>query len=220
MKALVIVIVLLLSINLFGSEKQDGSSQAEKQETKVSVPKLDLHAAIYMNNIEAIRQHIKAGSDLNVLEPSRGSTPLITAAALGNNEAIKMLIDAGASINNQNNDGSTALHTAIVFGKTEVAKTLIESGINLNIQNNDGSTALHIASFFCRENIVESLLQNGADRSVKNKWGNTAREGVESSFENVKDTYYSIGKSLIPMGIELDYEHIKTSRPKIAKILQ
>ena len=64
-------------------------------QTTGSVPTVDLHSAVVTGNLEAVRQHIKSRSDLNVLEPSRASTPLITAAALGNTEAAKILIDAG-----------------------------------------------------------------------------------------------------------------------------
>ena len=189
-----------------------------KQENPV--PKIDLHSAVVTDNLDAIRQHIKADSDLNVLEPSRESTPLITAAALGKTEAAKILIAAGADLNYQNIDGSTALHTSAAFGKNEMAEILINAGADLNIKNNDGSTPLHTAAFLCRMEIVNALLEKGADKTVKNKTGKTAYEIVELPFENVKAIYDAVGAGLKPLGIMLDYDYIKSTRPKIAEMLK
>ena len=217
MKTVTTVILVVTLLTIVGCGNQDKS---EESQTSVSVPKVDLHSAIVTGDLEIIRQHIKAGSDLNVLEPTRASTPLITAAFLGNAEAAKILIDAGADLNYKNVDGSTALHTAAAFGKTEAAKILIDAGIDLNDKNNLGSTALHTAAFFCRVEIVEALLAKGADKTLKNKTGQTAYEIVIIPFENVKGYYEAVGAGLKPLGLKLDYDHIKTARPKIAEMLK
>jgi ankyrin repeat protein len=221
MRTITTVAVTVMLFALVGCGKQDKPSQdAEESQTTVSVPKVDLHSAVVTDNFEAIRQHIEAGSDINVLEPSRASTPLITAAALGKAEAANILVDAGAELNYKNADGSTALHTAAVFDKTEVAKILIDAGADLNCKNNDGSTALHAAAFFCREEIVEALLEKGADKSIRNKSGRTALETAELPFEDLKGAYDAIGAALRPVGLALDYDRIRASRPKIAEMLK
>jgi ankyrin repeat protein len=221
MKTKIKVIFTLMLLVFIGCENQNKSArESEGLQTSESAPKVDLHSAVVTNDLEVIRQHIKAGSDLNVLEPSRASTPLITAAFMGNTEAAKILIDAGADLDYQNADGSNALHTAAVFGKTEVAQILIDAGIDLNSQNNQGATALHTAAFFCRTEIVEALLAKGADKTLKNKMGQTAFETVEAPFEDVKGIYDAIGTALKPLGLKLDYDHIKTTRPKIAEMLK
>lgn len=176
MRTITTVILALMLFTLVGCGKQ-----------KNPAPKVDLHSAVVTGDLEVIRQHIKAGSDLNVLEPSRASTPLMTAAALGKTEAAKILIDAGA---------------------------------DLNYQNNDGSTALHTAAFFCREDIVKALLEKGADKTIKNKMGRTAYEIVNLPFEDIKGFYDAFGAELKPTGLKLDYDRIKTARPKIAEMLK
>lgn len=153
MKLFSIFILTFLLIAMTGCGKSDESSNSGEQENKVEAPNLDLHTAIYMRDLDAIRQHILAGSDLNIQEPTRKSTPLITAAALDEPDAAQILIDAGADINATNMDGSTALITAAAFGKTKVAKVLIDAGADLNILNNDGSTALHTSAFLCNKEI-------------------------------------------------------------------
>jgi len=221
MRTIVALIIAsaLLTIASCGNGDKSSQQSADSQTTQ-SAPKVDLHSAVVTDDLEAIRQHIRAGSDLNVLEPMRASTPLITAAALGKPEAAKILVGAGADLNYQNADGSTALHTAAVFGKTEVAKILIDAGADLNLKNNDGSTALHAAAFLCRVDIVEALLENGADKTLKNKDGKTAFEIVEGPFEDVKVVYDAIGAALKPLGLRLDYDDIKTTRPRVAEMLK
>lgn len=105
-------------------------------------PDMDIHAAAFMGNLDAIRQHIAAGSDLNVKEPSMGSSPLITAAVFGKTEVARALIEAGADVNLQNNEGSTALHSAAFLCRTEIVKMLLESGADKTLRTNAGSTAL------------------------------------------------------------------------------
>ncbi len=209
MRLLIKVIISLIFFALVGCEKQEHP-----------VPEVSLHTAVLTDNLEAIEQHIRAGSDLNIPESKRGSSPLITAAALGRMEAAEILIDGEAELNYKNDDSSTALITAIAFGKTDIAEMLIDAGADLNIQNNDGSTALHTAAFFCNVEIVEALLDNSANKTLKNKNLATALEVVDLPFEEVKDVYDVIAARLYPLGITLDYDHIKMTRPKIADILR
>jgi len=137
----------LMLFTFLGCGNQDKSpQQSAESQTTVSAPKVDLHAAVVLDDLEALRQHVKAGSDLNALEPSRASTPLITAAAFGKTEAAKILIDAGADLNYQNNDGSTALHTAAFFCSIEIVKALLEKGADKSLKNRMGQTAYEIVN--------------------------------------------------------------------------
>lgn len=224
MKALTAVMLVATLFAFVGCGNQDKASQqsetTETTETTVSIPEIGLHSAVVAGDLDAIRQHIEAGSDLNEMEPTRASTPLITAAAFGQPEAAKLLIDAGADLNAQNTDGSTALHTAAAFGKTEVAKLLIDAGIGLDIKNKEGSTALHTAAFMGHKEIVEAMLAKGADKTATNGAGKTAYETVKAPFEEVKPVYDAVGAGLASMGITLDYDYIKAARPEIAGMLK
>jgi len=183
------LVVTLLTIAACGSE--DGNSTKEKRQSSVSQtstkpPSIDIHTATLLGDLEAIHQHIKAGSDLNEKD-EYGSTPLIITAT---------------------------------FGKTEVSKALIEAGADVNCTNNQGSTALHSDAFLCRMELVEALLDNGADKNLRNNYGNTALESVAAPFENVKAIYDIFSKDLGPLGLKLDYTHIKITRPRIAEMLR
>jgi len=118
------------------------NNQKSDKEIKVEAPKMDIHAAAFMGNVRVIRQHIKAGSDLNVKEPMGGSSPLISATVFGKTEAALALIEAGADLNITNNEGSTALHSAAFFCRSEIVEALINKGADKTIKNKAGSTAL------------------------------------------------------------------------------
>jgi hypothetical protein len=145
---------------------------------------------------------------------------LHAAALQGNIDVIGQHIKAGSDLNEKDMYGSTPLIIAVTFDKTEVARALIEAGADMTITNNEGSNPLHLAAFFCRTEIVEALLKNGADKNLRNNSGSTALEIVERPFEEVKGIYDTIGKALAPLGLELDYDRIKMTRPKIAEMLR
>ncbi len=147
MKTLTNLSLVMILLTAVACNSKQGNSEEEKKESEavelVAVaPDMDLHAATFTGNMEAIRQHIAAGSDLNVKEPSMGSTPLISASVFGKTEVAIALIETGADVNLQNNEGSTALTSAAFLCRTEIVKALLEHGADKTIKTNAGSTAL------------------------------------------------------------------------------
>ena len=102
---------------------------------------MDIHSAILANNLNVVKQHIEAGSDLNAKEPMAGSTPLMTACTFNQKEIAEALIKANVDLSVKNNDGSTALHTAAFFGRIEMVQLLIDAKADKTIKNNFGATA-------------------------------------------------------------------------------
>lgn len=168
------------------SESAPADEQTSVGGTAIA-PEESVNTAAYNGNVEALKQHIAAGSNLNEPDPTSGSTALITAATFDNREVVKVLIEGGA---------------------------------DLNLQNREGSTPLHTATFLCRTEIVEMLLKAGANKEVMNKVGSTALNGVEGPFEQMKPIYDLLGVVLGPLGLKLDYERIKETRPRIAEMLR
>jgi len=105
-------------------------------------PTVDIWTAAGTGNIEAIKQHLEAGTDVDAKEPAGGSTPLMVAALVGQTEAAKLLIEKGANINARSNDGATALHAAAFFCHTEILKLLLGKGAVVNAKNIRGETPL------------------------------------------------------------------------------
>ncbi len=116
------------------------SSCGGKQQP-VNPPNVDIHTATLLGDLAAIKQHIKAGSDLNVKEPAVGSTPLISAAVFGKTEIARALIEAGAEVNLKNNEGSTPLHSAAFLCRLEIVEILLKNGADKDLLNSYGSTA-------------------------------------------------------------------------------
>ena len=101
-------------------------------------PDISLFEAAVAGNLDAVKQHIAAGTDLNLKDPN----------PVGNKD--------------------TALGMAAAFGKTDVAIALIEGGADLDARNKDGATPLRAASFLCYPEIVQALVAKGADKNVRN----------------------------------------------------
>jgi len=66
-----------------------------------------------------------------------GSHPLKTVVTWNDPEPVRLLLDAGADINEHHEGGDTALHHAIRLGNFSVARLLIERGADQTIRNNE-----------------------------------------------------------------------------------
>lgn len=147
LKHFVLVSFIIHSVTLLASNEKVNNfnkksvNQNVAQSQKTTPPKIDLHTAVLKNDIKAVKQHIAAKSDLNIKEAMGGSTPLISASLFGKTEIAKLLINAGANLNIQNNDGSTPLITAAFFCRPEIVKMLLAKKANKTIKNNYGQTA-------------------------------------------------------------------------------
>lgn len=130
-----------LAILLAMASCTDKKSEASDTKTGVKAPEVDIHTAVITGNLEALKQHIAAGTNINEKDPFGGSSPLISASVFGKTAEAQVLVDAGADLNFQNNDGSTALHTAAFFCRPEIVKMLLEKGADKTIKNKYGVTA-------------------------------------------------------------------------------
>lgn len=89
---------------------------------------------------------------------------LFSAAAKGNAEAIKALLDKGADVNAKSPYGVTALWLAARRGHTAAVKLLLERGADVNAKENvNGSTPLGWATWKGYIEVVKLLLDKGAE---------------------------------------------------------
>jgi hypothetical protein len=145
MSSFKVITLFALSVLLITSgscqQKKPAAQETASSKSSVKPPQMDIHTAVVSGNMEAVRQHIAAGSDINIRDPFGGSSPLISAAVFGKPDIAKALIDAGANLNVQNNDGSTALHCAAFFCRPEIVKLLLEKKADKSIKNKYNATA-------------------------------------------------------------------------------
>jgi hypothetical protein len=95
----IVFIVILSGCGSGGSKSGSDEKQQAEQQTAVKPPAVDIFTAAFLGDLDAVEQHIQAGTDLNQREPTMGSTPLISAAVFGKTEVARALMEAGADVN-------------------------------------------------------------------------------------------------------------------------
>ena len=131
----------------------------------------ELFQAIRAGNVAFLKTHLTA-ADLDARD-RRGATPLMHAAAFGNLETVKLLLDAGADVNAHNDFDATALLWCA--RDPEKARLLIARGANVNARSKQGRTPLMLASLLNGGSpLVALMLSKGADATVSDVRGDTA----------------------------------------------
>lgn len=136
----ILLLTVLLTSACAQSDKKITTSDTTEVKKTVEKPAIDIHTAIISGNLEAVKQHMEAGTDINQKEAMSGSTPLMSAVTFNKPKIVKALIDAHADLSIKNNDGATALHTAAFFGRIEIVQMLIDAKADKTIKNNFGAT--------------------------------------------------------------------------------
>ena len=99
-------------------------------------PDISIYEAAREGNIEAVKQHIAAGTVVNAKDDALEWTPLFMAAGKGHKEIVELLIAKGADVNAKDKDDETPLYEAIKrnrshpnhLGRTEIADLLRKHG--------------------------------------------------------------------------------------------
>ncbi len=81
---------------------------AKPEPPKAKAPDISIHEAVRTGNIEAVKQHLAAGTDVNT-KNRMGSTPLHFSAQHAAIHIVKLLIANGADVNLKNVSGKTPL---------------------------------------------------------------------------------------------------------------
>lgn len=118
---------------------------------------------------DVVKNAISKGINVNQKCLKEGKTALVYAIKNKNgDEAVKLLLKAGADGNIVDNNGRTALFDAIKYGKYNMIKDRMS---NVNHKNNYGITPLMIAAFNMKLDVIDDLLDRGANAKLKNVVG-------------------------------------------------
>ena len=121
-----------------------GESQSPEPPT-AKAPDISIHEAAALGNIEAVKQFLDSGTDVNAKDET-GGTPLDEAAGWGRKDMVELLIAKGADVNAKfDDDGSTPLHLSAWKGHFETAELLITADADVNAKMEDGDTPLDLA---------------------------------------------------------------------------
>ena len=131
-------------------------------------PQTSMDSAAFHGDIEAIKQHLAAGTDVN--EYTDGWTPLHQAAYQGYGDIVELLLSEGADVHaplkHKSVAGKTAVDIAIISKHIEVADLLQKYG---------GKSSAKVSIFLAVElgdvEAVKKHLANGVDVDVKDEHG-------------------------------------------------
>ena len=118
---------------------------------------------------------------------------LILACGDGEIETVKVLLEAGASVNAPNNQGITPLAAALrhKWSAPKTIRHLLKAGavVNTVLDLSQGfcRTALHIAIWAANYKAVNVLLEAGADLSVSDKRGRSPLQMALHTHQEFKD---------------------------------
>ena len=131
-----------------------------------------IYVAAGVENIEAVKQHLADGKDLNA-KNKEGATLLHIAATNSRKEIAELLITEGADVNAKDKYGVTPLHRAAMGYNKKIPELLIAKGADVNAMILSGSlkgmTPLDYATTFNlnRTEIAELLRKHGAKTSAE-----------------------------------------------------
>ena len=127
---------------------------------------------VIKKKVKTIKLLLQSGADVKAKGPR---LPAIFYA-VENYEILKLMVEAGANIMEENNFNymdsrgkETPLHWAAQNGTLEVVQYLIVKGANINAIDNFGWTPLHYAIFSGNTEIVKFLLSKGIDKTITTK---------------------------------------------------
>jgi ankyrin repeat protein len=130
----------------------------------MAAPKIDLEAtsnngdnalmiAAYSDNIEAVKTLLDRDAEVN----KHGWAPLHYAAAIGDCDIMKLLLEKSAYVDAESTNKTTPIMMAARAGQTDAVKLLIEEGADISLKNDLGMTAVDFAKKGEHPDIVELL---------------------------------------------------------------
>lgn len=102
------------------------------------------------------------GVNLNQADRAKRETAVIAAADAGAQEALEVLIEAGADLDAEDKQGETALIKAVLKGHIRIVRALVDGGADMNHTDYTGRTALVHAEESRNRGIANMLASRGA----------------------------------------------------------
>jgi len=170
----------------------------------------------YLMNAICYRNHEKEKMILTRPGTEEWSTGPITFRKVSDNiKTVRIMINAGADVNERDARGWTSLMwaaaTTYSINIKEIAAILIERGADVNARGNSGETALMITAKEGNKEITKILIAKGADVNAKDHFGNTAL------MEAVRWNHMGMAKMLIYACTEIDSNSMRCALAEAIK---
>lgn len=174
-------------VNAHGTRKQTALMWAVSQKHPEAVRALlkykpDLHLKSEMwEMVMAVPPH--GHLPYNKAIPHGGETALMFAARVGDLESAKLLVEAGANVNDTDAWGVSAVNLAAHSGFTELVEYLLEKGADPNAAA-CGFHPLHVAVMRRDARMVKAMLEHGAKPDPRlETWTPTRRSSEDWHFD-------------------------------------
>ncbi|CAB1350814.1 unnamed protein product [Coregonus sp. 'balchen'] len=138
------------------------------------------HIAAAKGSLAVIRELLKfnQGGVTTLSNKTNGSCPLHLASAGGHAEVVKVLLEAGASVAEEDAEGMTAIHLAARNGHTHILDVL-KGSISFKVTSSKtGLTALHVAARFGQVDFVREILTKVPATMRSDTPNSNSREGI------------------------------------------
>ncbi len=136
-----------------------------------------LYLAADNNYPEVVKALLSYSPDLEVtiIDEVKGNTRWALSAAVGNGsaEVTRLLLEAGANVDHQDQHNNVPLHFAALQNQEDVLRILMEYNPKVNLVDDDGDTALNCINPRTSVAIVKILVNGGADCNIRNKLQNS-----------------------------------------------
>jgi len=110
---------------------------------KTTVTVLALALSMSFATVNAANFEITS-ENTEIVKPSLEVSPLCKAAAIGDIDKVKQLINNGVDVNRKSN-GMLPIHYAAKFNRVDIIKVLITAGSKIHASSDQGLTALRYA---------------------------------------------------------------------------
>jgi ankyrin repeat protein len=153
-----------------------------------------IHKAARKGNIEIAKLMLKIGADIE--QRATIGTPIYWAASSGQKEFIEFLINAGASLDNIDNEGSTLMHAACIMPDLKTIEYLFEKGFEINARDKNNFTPVFWAACNSDLKVVEFIVNKGAELNILSKENKTPLDyAIEESTKEIINLLRSHGAS-------------------------
>ena len=166
---LIAIFAAVLVVGCGESQQSTPTPEAKPEPPTAKAPDISIHDAIDEGNIEAVKQHLAAGADVNAKSGS-GMPPLNYAAFRDRKEIVELLIAEGADVNAKDGSGDTPLLLATGKGRgllrrEQIVELLIAGGADVNAKVVSGPTQglapLDVAIQLKRSETADLLRKHG-----------------------------------------------------------
>jgi ankyrin repeat protein len=150
------------------------TEEAQRRKVLNKDPRDMLFSAVELNDEILVRICLILRRISPDIKDTHGTPVLVEAAKRGNLGVVGLLLERGATVDDENAESFTALHGAAQNGHEAVVRVLADKGATINQQTKQGVTALHVAAYNSHEAVVRVLAEKGATINQQTKGGVTA----------------------------------------------